>query len=125
MEALRKIAVCSPDRLEDVLWFHDADFDVDDISLDEEKETRTIVFDQAVDQLPDDLELPRPDVEKRGRLRYRERMPFVECELVIREASRFDLDDDETWGMLSDASFDPARRVVRISSVIGPTSMST
>jgi hypothetical protein len=67
MEALREIAVCSPDRLEDVLWFHDADFDVDDISLDEEKETRTIVFDQAVDQLPDDLELPRPDVEKRGR----------------------------------------------------------
>ena len=123
MKALREISVSSPERIDEIVWFHDADFDADEISVDEENETVTVVFDQAVSWLPDDLDLPSPKSSGRGWLKYirfHELMPFVECELVVRQASGFDLDDDQTWGTLDDASYDSNRQVVRISSGIGP-----
>ena len=123
MKALREISVSSPEKIDEIVWFHDADFVTDEISVDEENETVTVVFDQAVSWLPDDLDLPSPKSSGHGWLKYirfHELMPFVECELVIRQASGFDLGDGETWGMLNDASYDSSRQVVRISSFIGP-----
>src|SRR5450759_2373677 len=123
MKALKEISVSSPERIDEIVWFHDAGFHADEISVNEENETVTVVFDQAVGSLPDDLDLPSPKGSGRGWLnyiRFHELMPFVECELVVRQASGFDLDDDQTWGMLNDASYDSNRQIVRISSVFGP-----
>ncbi|MGD0272556.1 MAG: hypothetical protein ABSB96_02335 [Gaiellaceae bacterium] len=121
MEAqLKEVSISSLDRIGEIL--HDADFDTGEISLDGETETLTIVFDQAVNQLPDDLAPPFPDRAGHGwfsYVRFHELMPFVECELVIRTASAFHLDDDQTWGMLNDMSYDSAHGRVRINSVIG------
>lgn len=125
MEVLREVTIYSPEKIDDVVWFHDADFDANEISYDEEEGTVTIVFDQAVDQLPQDLGLPSPDESSRSWLnfiRFRQIMPFVQCELVIRHATGLEIrgDRDQSWGVLNDASYEPDRQVLRIRRIFGP-----
>jgi hypothetical protein len=120
-EPLRELRITEPARLSEIVWFHDADFDADDIDFDATA-TLTIPFAQDVRQLPLDLPLPTLKKERRRWFGIEALVPYVECRLTVRRTLGFSLDGGEmTWGGLDDASFDEETRELTLEATFGPT----
>jgi hypothetical protein len=78
-----------PADLHEIVWFHDADFDADEITFNERARTVDVVFDQEVRQLPSDLPLPKVRNKRRRWFGTHALTPFVECRLLVRPALGF------------------------------------
>jgi hypothetical protein len=120
-QPLREVRTGNSEDMEEIVWFHDANFAVDEITFDKTAATVEIVFDQDVRHLPSDLPLPQLRQQRRRWFGSSALVPFVECRLRVRHARQFSLQGDEmTWGVLNRPLFDQRRRILTIEAVFGP-----